>query len=84
MREPRKGYEWVACSDGTGFWSKVRGNSHKHKRDLFCAHCGKPTGEVDNQYLEDYGFCWECFTLNVDSRNVPTINIEYYRNLKKS
>lgn len=77
MRE-RKGYEWK-----NGFWVKMDGSKHGHSLPFFCPHCKKISGTVDDKYFEEYGFCYECFTLYVDAREKPAIDIEYYRSLKK-
>lgn len=75
----RKGYKWVECSTGGGYWSKVTGTSHKHKLSFFCPHCQRPTGTVDDQYLQEYGICYLCFTMHIDQRQVPTIDLSKYK-----
>ena len=82
MKE-RNGYRWVETSTG-GYWSKITGPAHKHKHDFFCAHCRKITSTCDDEYLEEYGFCYECFTMYVDEREKPVIDVDYYRKLKIS
>lgn len=83
MEKYREGYEWKECATGGGYWVKVRGNKHDHKLSFFCPHCRKISGQVDDAYLLKYGFCWECFTMNVENRQTPTIDLEYYKNLKE-
>lgn len=73
--------EWVPVGN-SGYWRTTTGESHRHKLPFFCPHCKKPTGTIDDKYYEEYGFCYECFTMNVDERKVPTIDIDYYKKLK--
>lgn len=77
MKE-RKGYKWVQCG-ASGYWSKTTGTSHKHKKDFFCPHCRRPTGTVDDPYVEEYGICYLCFTMHVDCRETPTIDLSKYK-----
>lgn len=82
MKE-RKGYEWRETPSGAGYWSKIDENArHKHKLDFFCPHCRRPTGTIDDKCLQEYGFCKLCYTLHVEEKQVPTINLEYYKSLK--
>lgn len=76
MRE-RPGWEWNQCGSG-GYWSKITGNSHKHKLDFFCPHCTRITGTVDDKYLYKYGICYLCFTMHVDARETPDIDLSKY------
>jgi hypothetical protein len=77
MKE-REGYKWVQCGSG-GYWSKVTGESHKHKKPFFCPHCGRPTGTVDDSYTEEYGICYLCYTMHVENRETPTIDLTKYQ-----
>jgi hypothetical protein len=77
MKE-RKGYEWVKCGD-SGYWTKTIGESHRHKLDFFCPHCRKPTGSVDDKFLHEFGVCWECFTIHIEERKTPTIDLSRYK-----
>ena len=79
-REPRKGWEWVSAG-ATGFWSKVKGPEHKHKKAFFCPHedCGRPLGTVDDAFVEEYGVCYLCYTMCIESRDAPVIDLAKYR-----
>jgi hypothetical protein len=77
MKE-RKGWKWNKTSSG-GYWSKVTGDSHRHKKDFFCPHCKRPTGTVDDKYLNKYGICYLCFTMHVDEREKPNIDLSKYK-----
>jgi hypothetical protein len=79
MPEPRKGYEWVACSDGTGFWQKTTGPAHLHKLDFFCPHCRRITSTLDDDCLLEYGFCKTCYVMHVEDRKTPTIDLTKYK-----
>jgi hypothetical protein len=74
----RPGWEWKDTPSG-GYWSKVTGESHKHKVPFFCPHCQKPCGNVDEKWLVTYGICWECHTMYVADRVTPAIDITKYR-----
>lgn len=77
-KKERKGYTWVETSTG-GYWSKVTGEGHKHKLEFFCPHCRRPTGTIDDNYLQTYGFCSVCYVMHVEDRQTPTIDLEKYR-----
>lgn len=77
-KKQREGWEWKETSNG-GYWSKTTGNSHVHKKDFFCPHCKRPTGSVDDNYLEEYGICYLCYTMHVDSRETPAIDLSIYK-----
>lgn len=62
-----------------GYWSKITGEAHKHKKDFFCPHCKRPTGTVDDKYVEEYGICYLCFTMHVDERKEPDIDLSKYK-----
>lgn len=79
QKEPREGYVWNECATGGGYWTKVKGKAHSHKLNFFCPHCRKPTGSLDDKYLLEFGFCWECHTLYVADRSIPAIDLEKYR-----
>jgi hypothetical protein len=78
MKEERPGYEWIATENG-GFWKKIKGNAHRHKLDIFCPHCDKITGTIDDKCLGEYGICSECFVLYVEHRQIPAIDLSKYR-----
>jgi hypothetical protein len=80
MIKERKGWTY----NKSGFWVKNKGYKHSHNVPFFCLHCNKICGDVDEKYLKEYGFCWECHSLYVDARQTPTIDIQYYKNLKES
>jgi hypothetical protein len=80
MRE-RPGWKWNETGSG-GYWSKITGESHKHKLPFFCPYekCEKKiTGTIDDEYLLKYGICRTCYTLYVDERKTPLIDVEKYR-----
>lgn len=72
--------EWVPVGN-SGYWRKITGESHKHKLDFFCPYegCRRPTGTVDDPYLEKYGICYLCYTLYVDERQTPAIDLSKYQ-----
>jgi len=78
MKEGRPGWKWVEVGEG-GYWSKVTGESHKHKKDFFCKHCGRPTGTIDDEYTEKYGICRTCYTLYIEDRKTPAIDLSKYK-----
>jgi len=61
-----------------GYKVKTKGVAHSHKLPLFCPHCKRPTGTIDNDYLRDVGFCKLCFTMNVEERKTPIIDLLKY------
>jgi hypothetical protein len=77
MKE-RPGWKWVECGSG-GYWSKVTGQAHSHKKKCFCPHCKRPTGTVDDSYLEKYGVCYLCYTMHIDAREKPGIDLSKYK-----
>lgn len=80
-KELRKGYEWVDCKTGGGYWKKITGQKHSHKLPLFCPYerCQKITGSYDDKFLLEYGVCATCFTMYIDCREKPVIDVEYYK-----
>lgn len=79
MKE-RKGYDWVETNTG-GFWIKQTGTKHSHKLPMFCPYekCEKKiTGTIDDPYLLKYGICRLCFTMFVEDRITPLIDVEEY------
>jgi hypothetical protein len=78
--------EWIETKSG-GYWSvtKKYTKHHLHKLPLFCPYekCRKPTGTVDDKYLLKYGVCYECYTMYIDARNTPAIDIEFYKDRLK-
>ena len=77
MKE-REGWEWRETPSG-GYWMKVTGTALKHKKDFFCPHCKRPTGTVDDSYMEEYGVCYLCFTMHIDERQEPDIDLSKYK-----
>jgi len=79
MKE-RPGWEWNQCGS-SGFWSKIVGKGHCHKTPMFCPYeeCGRITGTIDDEYLLNYGICRTCYTLYVDERKAPLIDVDEYR-----
>jgi len=76
----RKGYEWRGTPSGAGYWSKMSGEKHPHKLPFFCPYedCRRPTSTIDNEFIEKYGICARCYTMHVDERENPLIDVEYY------
>ncbi len=76
----RPGWTWVAVGSG-GFWTKQTGPAHTHKIPFFCPYetCRRPTGTVDDPYLEKYGICYLCYTMYVDARETPAIDLSKYK-----
>lgn len=79
-QKERKGYEWIETSSG-GYWSKLAGPRHSHKLAFFCPYeeCKRPTGTIDNEYMEKYGICRQCFSLFVEDRKTPLLDVEFYK-----
>lgn len=79
-REYKKGYEWVQCGDSGGYWKKITGQHHSHKLPLFCPYekCGRPTGTIDDESMLKYGICKLCYTMYVEDRQKPLIDVEEY------
>lgn len=61
-----------------GYKVKITGSSHTHKTPLFCPHCRRITGTIDNDYLQKLGICSVCFVSHVEERKVPTIDLSKY------
>ena len=79
MKEKREGWKWVETSTG-GFWSQVKGGAkHSHKLPLFCPHCRRITGTIDDSKMEEYGVCSKCYVLHIEARDEPTIDVAYYQ-----
>ena len=53
---------------------------NKHKLPFFCPHCENITGTVDDKYLIEYGICYTCYTMHVEARTTPTIDLDKYKN----
>jgi len=73
----RPGWEWK-----NGYWSRVVGKSHTHKKSFFCPHCRRPTGTIDDKYLLDIGICAKCYVMYVEERKVPAIDLAKYKKVK--
>jgi hypothetical protein len=80
----RKGYRWVETTSG-GYWSKMTGQRHSFKKPLFCPYeeCRRPTGTYDDKFLQEFGLCGLCYTMYVESREKPLLDVEFYRNRLK-
>lgn len=70
--------------DKKGFKTKYRKNSTRSilKLPIFCPYekCRRLTSSpLDDESLRNYGVCLECFTLYVDMREKPLLDIEFYR-----
>ena len=54
---------------------------HPHKLPIFCPmdRCRRVTSNLDNPYLEKYGICQLCYTIFVEDRAKPLIDVEFYR-----
>jgi len=75
----RVGWEWKDLGSGDGYWVKISGPQHSHRLPFFCPHCSKVCGDVDTNWLATYGFCWECYTIHVEGRTVPDIDLAKYK-----
>lgn len=83
-KHERAGWSWVEVNESSGYWIKNDQEArHSHKLDLFCAHCGRITGTIDDKYLKEWGFCSKCFTLYVEGRKEPIIDVEKYKKMIK-
>ena len=65
-----------------GYTVKIKGGQPSLRRDYFCPICTKITGTIDDNCLQEYGFCKECYVMNVEDREVPLIDITKFK--KKS
>jgi len=74
----RSGWIWKETANG-GYWMRVVGESLKHKKSFFCPHCRRPTGTVDDKYVEEYGVCYLCYTMHIDARETPAIDLSKYK-----
>lgn len=77
----REGWTWVEVGE-SGYWSKLNSKAkHSHKLDFFCPHCKKITGSggIDDKALREHGVCAECVVMHIESRAVPTIDVEKYK-----
>ena len=78
----KPGYEWVSSANGSGYWSKIKNkNGNSNRLPIFCPveNCRRITGTIDDKYLEEYGICSVCYVLHVESRKIPTIDLEKYK-----
>ncbi len=83
-KEIRPGYKWIEVSETTseGYWVKESsGATHSHKLPFFCPNptCARITGTVDDEYMRTYGVCYLCFTMYVDARETPAIDLSKFR-----
>ena len=80
------GYTWIEIENG-GFWKKVKNeNGNKHRLPIFCPNeeCRRLTGTVDDRFLTEYGICYTCYTLYVDERQTPAIDLDKYRPVRSN
>ncbi len=61
-----------------GYKVTIKGSPHKYKLPLFCPHCKRPTGTIDDKWLLDLGICSVCVVNHVDERIKPTIDLIKY------
>jgi len=76
----KKGFIWKETANG-GYWMKVSGEKHPHRLPFFCPYedCVKKiTGTIDDVYLLKYGICKNCYTLFVEDRENPLIDVKEY------
>lgn len=64
--------------DKKGYTVKIKGGNSSRK-DFFCSLCTKITGTIDDDCLAEYGFCKECYVMNVEDRKVPLIDISKFK-----
>lgn len=76
MKE-RPGWTWKEVGSG-GYWTRNKGEAHSHRLEFFCPHCRRPTGTIDDKYLETIGVCSACYVAHLESRQNPDIDIEKY------
>lgn len=62
-----------------GYVVKEKGSAHKTKHPLFCPHCKKISGTLDDRFFEVYGVCAECHVNHIDCRSTSFgIDLEKY------
>jgi hypothetical protein len=61
-----------------GYKVKVKGSSHLYKLPLFCPHCRRPTGTIDDRWLRKLGVCSICVVNFVEERTKPAIDLAQY------
>ena len=85
MKDNKLDRSWVDCGNGNGFWVTMTGEDHPHRLPFFCPYelCQRPTSNLDDPFLLEFGFCQLCHTLFVDSRQTPAIDLEKYKPKKK-
>ena len=85
MKEERKGYDWVDTGNGNGFWVKQSKRANLNKLPFFCPNeeCKRPTSTIDDEYMMEYGICKTCYVMNVEDRQTPLINVDFYKNRLK-
>lgn len=85
MKEEREGYVWVEASSGGGYWSKQSKRVNSSKLPFFCPNeeCKKPTSNLDDEYMRNYGICQTCYVMNVEDRVNPLLDVEFYKNRLK-
>lgn len=80
MQQQREGWTWK-----NGYWSKNKSeNRTKLYKEFFCPHCKRPTGTIDDKFLETIGICAECYVLYVEARKVPTVDLSKYSKIDLS
>ena len=80
-KKERPGWEW---NESGKYWVRKTDPSlrHSHTVPIFCPHCQKICGTIDDDILKEYGFCKECYVMHVEERKTPTIDLDKYRPLK--
>lgn len=81
-KRERDGWVWNESSTGGGYWSRQDSAArHSHRKEFFCPHCRRPTGTIDDSYIEEYGICSVCYVMHVESRKTPTIDLSKYKKM---
>lgn len=66
-------------SEGYKFINKKPWAKSVIKHPFFCPHCQQISSNLDDKYFDEYGVCQTCYTIHIDSREKPVIDVEYYR-----
>jgi len=64
--------------DKKNYSVKIKGGNSARK-SFFCPLCTKITGTIDDECLTEYGFCKECYVMNVEDRNVPLVDLSKFK-----
>lgn len=64
-----------------GYRVKIKGSPSVVKKPFFCPYenCRRPTGTIDDKYMVEYGICALCYTMYVEERKKPLLDVEFYR-----